>query len=117
MVFSIMVLLAKAVTQRPKVMLVDEPSAHLDLKYKLEVMEYFRELSRSKITIIAASHDVNLLSKYCDRVIILNKGKIVSFGQPKEVITEKLIREVYGVEAVIRRDGNEIFVIPKRPLR
>ncbi len=110
-------LLAKAVAQKPKVMLVDEPSAHLDLKYKLEVMEYLKELSRRKITIIAASHDVNLLSKYCDRIIILNSGKIVSFGRPEEVITEELIRKVYGVEATVMRNGNETFVVPKRPLR
>lgn len=111
------VLLAKVVAQKPKVMLVDEPSAHLDLKYKLEVMEYLKEFSRNKMTIIAASHDVNLISKYCDRIIMLNNGKIVSFGQPEDVLTEELIRDVYGIEVAVMRYESEIFVIPKKPLR
>lgn len=111
------VLLAKAVVQCPKVMLVDEPSAHLDLKYKLEVMEHLRDLLKGQITIVVASHDLNLLAKYCDKVMILSKGKIVAFGRPEEVITAEMIEQVYGVEAVILRDGNDIFAIPKRTRR
>jgi iron complex transport system ATP-binding protein len=111
------VLLAKAVVQEPKVMLVDEPSAHLDLKYKLEVMERLHELSRQGITVICASHDINLLIKYCDRVIIMKSGKIVTCGKPIDVMTEDLIRYVYEVEAVVLREHGEIYAIPKRPLK
>jgi iron complex transport system ATP-binding protein len=111
------VLLAKAVVQCPKIMLVDEPSAHLDLKYKLEVMEHLRELLQGSITIVIASHDVNLLAKYCDRVMILSKGRIVAFGQPKDVITPEMIEEVYGVEVVVLKDGDDIYTIPKRTRR
>ena len=64
-------MLAKATVQEPKVMLVDEPSAHLDLKYKLEVMEFLHEFSRKGITVIVASHDINLLVRYCDRLEVM----------------------------------------------
>ncbi len=111
------VLLAKAVVQRPQVMLVDEPSAHLDLRYKLEVMEELRSLARSGITVITASHDLNLMSKFCDRVLMISQGKIVSFGNPVDVMTEENIRDVYGVEVTMFRDGDEIYAIPKRSLR
>jgi iron complex transport system ATP-binding protein len=111
------VLLAKAVVQEPKVMLVDEPSAHLDLKFKLEVMERLHELSRRGITVIVASHDINLLIKYCDRVIIMKKGSIVTCGSPHEVMTEELIRDVYEVEAAVMRVDGEIYAVPKRPLK
>ena len=110
-------LLAKAVVQKPKVLLADEPSAHLDLRYKLEVMENLHNLSRQGVTVITASHDMNLTSKYCDRVIMLGYGKMVAIGKPEEVITAELIREVYGVEVSVFKDGDEIFAIPRRSIR
>jgi iron complex transport system ATP-binding protein len=111
------VLLAKAVVQCPRVMLVDEPSAHLDLKYKLEVMEHLRDLLSGNVTIVIASHDLNLLAKYCDKVMILSKGKIVAFGTPAEVITAQMVEAVYGVEVVILKEGDDIYAIPKRTRR
>jgi iron complex transport system ATP-binding protein len=110
-------LLAKAVVQRPKVLLADEPSAHLDLRYKLEIMENLRNLSRQGVTVVTASHDMNLTSKYCDRVIMLGSGKIVASGTPSEVITEERIRDIYQVEVSVFRDGDEIFAIPRRAVR
>ncbi|MFP4170170.1 MAG: ABC transporter ATP-binding protein [Methanomassiliicoccales archaeon] len=109
-------LLAKAVVQSPRVMLVDEPSAHLDLRYKLEAMEYLRSLLDSGLTIIVASHDINLLARYCDRVIILSNGSIVSFGPPGEVVNEGIIQRVYGVQARVIRDDGTVFVIPDRSM-
>jgi iron complex transport system ATP-binding protein len=111
------VLLAKAVVQCPRVLLVDEPSAHLDLKYKLEVMEHLRDMLSGNVTIVIASHDLNLLAKYCDKVMILSKGKIVAFGTPEEVITAEMVEQVYGVEVVILKDGEDIYAIPKRTRR
>lgn len=106
------VLLAKGVTQKPRLMLVDEPSAHLDLKYKLQVMESLRDLSRKGVTVITASHDINLLSKYCDKVILISKGHIVSVGKPCDVINEESIRSVYEVDVDLIRKGDEVFVLP-----
>jgi len=109
------VLLAKGVVQQPKVMLVDEPSAHLDLKYKLQVMQSLKALARTGITVITASHDINLLTKYCDKIILLSKGEIVDYGTPREVVNEKVIREVYGVEVSIITKDNTIFILPLKP--
>ncbi|NLI73528.1 MAG: ABC transporter ATP-binding protein [Euryarchaeota archaeon] len=111
------VLLAKAMVQCPRVMLVDEPSAHLDLRYKLEVMEHLREMLSENVTIVIASHDLNLLAKYCDKVMILSKGKIVAMGTPEEVITPEIVAEVYGVDVIIIKDGDGIFAIPRKTRR
>jgi iron complex transport system ATP-binding protein len=110
-------LLAKAVVQMPNVLLADEPSAHLDLRYQLEVMENLRNLSRKGVTVITASHDMNLTTRYCDKVIMLGYGRMVAMGKPKDVITPELIREVYNVEVSVFHDGEDIFAIPRRALR
>ncbi len=110
------VLLAKGVVQMPKIMLVDEPSAHLDLKYKLQVMESMQRLSRKDVTVITASHDINLLTMYCDKVILISEGRIVNYGPPSEVVTEEAIKNVYGVEVTIVKQGDCIHVLPLRPI-
>lgn len=108
-------LIAKAYVQEPKLMLVDEPTSHLDMKYKLEVMEYLRKMARSDMTVVVAEHDISLMARYCDLCIIMKKGNIVTVGDPKKVITEELIREVYDVDARVGLDADgEVYVLPKR---
>ena len=109
------VLLAKGAVQQPKILLADEPSAHLDLRFKLQVMQALKDLSRQGVTVITASHDINLIAKYADLVIVISDGGIVSYGPPAEVINEEIIRAVYGVEATVIRDNGELYVIPLRP--
>lgn len=107
-------LIAKAYVQEPKLMLVDEPTAHLDMKYKLQVMEYLRRMARSDMTVLVAEHDISLMARYCDTCIIMKKGRIVTIGDPKEVITEDLIRDVYEVDSRVGLDADgEIYVLPK----
>jgi len=72
---------------------------------------------RGNVTIVIASHDLNLLAKYCDKVMMLSKGSIVALGTPEEVITPELVRQVYGVEVVIIEDDGGIFAIPRRTRR
>lgn len=109
------VLIAKAYVQNPKIMLVDEPTSHLDMKYKLQVMEYLRDMAHSDMTVMVAEHDISLMARYCDICIIMKKGSIVAIGDPKEIITEDLIREVYEVESCVGVDREgEIYVLPKR---
>lgn len=109
------VLIAKAYVQEPRLMLVDEPTAHLDMKYKLEVMEYLRAMVRKDMTVLVAEHDISLMARYCHLCVIMKAGRIVAIGDPKEVITEDLIQDVYEVSASVGfdRDG-ELFVLPKR---
>lgn len=109
------VLLAKGAVQQPKILLADEPSAHLDLKFKLQVMQALKDLSRQGVTVITASHDINLIAKYADLVIVISDGGIISYGPPSEVINEEIIRAVYGVEVTVIRDNGEMYVIPLRP--
>ena len=105
-------LLAKGVVQRPKLMMVDEPSAHLDIKYKVQVMEMLKGLSRSGLTVIMASHDINLVTKYCDKVMLLSEGRIVSFGAPGDVITRESIKEVYQIDVKVIYDKGTPYIIP-----
>jgi iron complex transport system ATP-binding protein len=109
------VMIAKAYVQNPRLMLVDEPTSHLDMKYKLDVMEYLRAMVRQDMTVLVAEHDISLMARYCDLCVIMKKGEMVAMGNPKEVITEDLIREVYDVEASVGFDKDgEIYVLPKR---
>ena len=108
-------LIAKAYVQQPKLMLVDEPTSHLDMKYKLQVMEYLQKMARTDMTVIVAEHDISLMARYCDICVIMKKGEIVAVGDPKIIITEDLIRDVYDVEARVGLDvDGEIYVLPKR---
>ena len=111
-------LIAKAYVQNPKLMLVDEPTSHLDMKYKLEVMEYLQKMARNDMTVLVAEHDISLMARYCDICIIMKKGNIVTIGDPKKVITEDLIRDVYEVDARVGFDvDGEIYVLPKRYIK
>ncbi|MDD2625960.1 MAG: ABC transporter ATP-binding protein [Candidatus Methanomethylophilus sp.] len=109
------VLIAKAYVQNPRLMLVDEPTSHLDMKYKLDVMEYLRAMVRQDMTVLVAEHDISLMARYCDLCIIMKKGRLVQIGDPKQIITSDLVRDVYDVNASVGfdRDG-EIYVLPKR---
>ena len=85
------------------------------MKYKLQVMEYLQKMARSDMTVIVAEHDISLMARYCDVCVIMKKGEIVAVGDPKEIITEDLIRDVYDVEARVGLDvDGEIYVLPKR---
>ncbi len=108
-------LIAKAYVQEPELLLVDEPTSHLDLKFKLNVMEHLRSLTKSGMTLLVAEHDISLMSRYCDHCFIMKQGKIVASGPPGEIITENLMREVYEVEARVGTDiDGEVYVLPKR---
>lgn len=109
-------LLAKGVVQKPKLMMVDEPSAHLDIKYRIQVMEMLRGLSRSGITVLMACHDINLVTRYCDKALLLSEGHIVDYGDPNIVITAESLRDVFGIDVrVIHEDGFS-YIIPRPPI-
>ncbi len=91
------VIIARALAQEPRVMLLDEPTAHLDLSASVEIMELLKDLQRRKeLTVVTASHDLNLLSRYADRLAFLFKGEKIAEGSPEEVLREDLLRRVYG---------------------
>lgn len=102
------VILARALTQNPNILILDEPTNHLDIKYQLELLAIVKNLD---IEVIAALHDLNLAASYCDEIIALHKGKIYAQGQPKKVFNEKNIKELYDVNAKIFDIGNDNFQI------
>ena len=111
------VIIARALTQEPEILLLDEPSAFLDLKHQVQVFELMRRLNRQRgLTIIAALHDLNLAALFFPRLILLRDGRIYRDGSPKEVLTEDTITEIYGIKVRVEQDAlNErpqIFVCP-----
>ncbi len=98
------VLLAKALAQEPQLLLLDEPTANLDLHYQLEVVELLRRLNRERgITVIAVLHDINLATMLGNRFILMWEGRIYAMGEAEEVITPQNIQQVYGVPVVLVR--------------
>jgi iron complex transport system ATP-binding protein len=92
-------LIARVLAQETKVILLDEPTANLDIGRQVEILNLIRDLCvGSNLTVLAALHDLNLASQYCDRLILINNGRIHAEGTPGEVITPDNIKEVYGAE-------------------
>ncbi len=96
------VLIARAIAQDVQVMLLDEPTSNLDVKYQIEVMRLIRDLvDRKNVSACAIIHDLDLAMKYCDKVVLLYNGKIVSKGTPLEALPRENIQQVYGVNAYV----------------
>lgn len=112
------VMLAKALAQEARVLLVDEPVAYLDIGYQLEIMETLRSLADNGVTVVAAMHQLSLAARYCDKLVVLKKGKVVACGRPEEVLCEDLIGDVYGVKAFVQRlPGVGLVVVPVATMR
>jgi iron complex transport system ATP-binding protein len=90
------VVLARSIAQRPAVMLLDEPTAHLDLHHQAEAMEVVRALCDEGLAALAVFHDLNLAAQYCDDLHLMNGGAIVASGAPGDVLTAANVRSVYG---------------------
>jgi len=98
------VLLARALAQQPEIILLDEPTAHLDLRHQTEVLELARNLAHQHgKAVLAVLHDVNLAAAYSDQLVLLNAGRIAAQGTPEEVLTAENLQSVYGARVWIRR--------------
>jgi iron complex transport system ATP-binding protein len=92
-------LIARVLVQETKAILLDEPTANLDIGRQAEILDLIKNLCRkNNLTVLAAVHDLNLAAQYCDRLILIHEGRIHSQGKPAEVITDKNIKQVYGAE-------------------
>ncbi|MBR0381441.1 MAG: ABC transporter ATP-binding protein [Eubacterium sp.] len=91
-------LVARALVQKAELIILDEPTNHLDIGYQYQIMNI---LKRQKLTVFSSIHDLNVASCYCDRIILLKKGKIVDIGTPKEVFVPYKIRQLFGIDTQI----------------
>ena len=112
------VIIARILVQEPEVILVDEPTAHLDLRYRLGVMKTLHKLAvEDGKTVVVALHDLELAARYSDKIILLHKGEIVAVGKPEEVLKEENVERTYGVEVKIVKDAElGLLVVPVKPL-
>ncbi|KJS08994.1 MAG: histidinol phosphatase [Hoeflea sp. BRH_c9] len=88
--------IARALAQSPKIMFLDEPTNHLDIHHQIEILRLVRDLD---LTSVVALHDLNLAAMFCDRIVVLDEGRVFASGTPEDVLTEPLLREVFRVEA------------------
>ncbi|MCI0915135.1 ABC transporter ATP-binding protein [Pseudomonas putida] len=92
------VLLARALVQRPEMLILDEPTNHLDPRYQLGLLQHLRGLGLSTL---ASFHDLNLAAAFCDRLYVIDGGRIIASGAPQQVLTVELLRQVFGLQALI----------------
>ena len=112
------VIIARALAQKPKILLLDEPLTYLDIINQLEIMDLVKSLCvKEGIIVMAAIHDLNLAARYCNTAILLNKGKIFSAGRIDEVLTSENIKSVFRVDAIVKKNlvTNSLYIIPLSP--
>ena len=99
------ILIARSLAQQPQIILLDESTAFLDIKHQIDFFDLIKTLNKKQgLTVISVTHDINLASLYCDRIILLNAGNIQCMGTPDEVITESNIKEVYETDVLVDRN-------------
>jgi iron complex transport system ATP-binding protein len=99
------VIIARALAQQPKILLLDEPTLHLDVNHQIEILELVRGLVKSQmLTAVIVSHDLNLAARFCDKLILLEKGQVIAAGQVQQVLTRENMARVFRIEAAIDYD-------------
>lgn len=111
-----LVVLARTLAQEPQILLLDEATTHLDIGHQLKIIEILERLNRLGRTILFLAHDLNLASRYCKRVLLLNRGRAVVCDRPERVMEPELIEQVYGVRPRIiphPDDGSPLLILPR----
>ena len=98
------VLISRALAQQPRLLLLDEPTANLDIQHQLQVMELVRGLAQQGMTILAAMHDLSLAARFCDRLVLLHEGRVLADGSPEQVLTPANLEQAYGVRTLVYTD-------------
>ncbi|MGD6934159.1 MAG: ABC transporter ATP-binding protein [Candidatus Bathyarchaeia archaeon] len=112
------VIIAKALAQEPQVLLLDEPTTHLDVSNQLEIMDILKRLcNENKLLVVGVFHDFNLAANYCDSLILLKNGKIFDAGKSDKVLTPQNIKAIFGIETIVKQNPitKSIYVMPISP--
>jgi iron complex transport system ATP-binding protein len=111
------VIIARALTQEPILLFLDEPTSHLDIGHQIQILDLLKKLNRQQnLTVVMVIHDLNLASEYCQRLILLDRGRVFIEGTPEEVLTYQNIEEVYKTVVVVDRSRISskpyVFLVP-----
>ena len=97
--------IARGLAQEPKILLLDEPTSHLDITHQVGILDLVRRLNRQEgLTVVIILHDLNLASEYCDTIALIDNGRVKKFGQPAEVLNYQIIEEVYKTVVIVREN-------------
>lgn len=107
--------LALALAQDPQVLLLDEPTTYLDLRYQLQLLELLKHLNRQGLSIVTVLHDINLAARYSHRIALLNQGQLWAVGAPIEVLTSPNLAQVFGVDATVMQTPVGVQICPLAP--
>lgn len=115
------VLIAKALAQEPALLFLDEPTSHLDIGHQVKILDLLKRLNQEKnLTIVIVLHDLNLASEYCNRILLLDRGRVFKEGTPEEVLTYTNIETVYKTVVVVNRNPvslkPNIVLVPEQQL-
>ncbi|HEY3283440.1 MAG TPA: heme ABC transporter ATP-binding protein [Armatimonadota bacterium] len=114
------VVLARALAQEPSLIILDEPTSHLDLNFQVEILQLLRELNRKDgLTVLVVLHDINLAASFCDRLSLLKGGRVYAEGTPREVVTQETLAAAYGADVVVLphpvTGDPAVLPMPERP--
>jgi iron complex transport system ATP-binding protein len=100
-----LVFIARALAQEPRLLLLDEPTTHLDITHQVAILDLLKRLNRERgLTVIIVLHDLNLASEYCQRLVLMREGRIYKAGRPDEVLSYQIIEEVYKTVVVVEKN-------------
>ncbi|MEO0094830.1 MAG: ABC transporter ATP-binding protein [candidate division WOR-3 bacterium] len=109
-----MVVIARALAQNPQILLLDEPTSHLDIQHQTKIMGLLEMLNKNGMTVVLVNHDLNLASQFCKKLILLHQGRIYKIGTPQQLINKDTILNVYGIETeiILHPDKNvpQVFI-------
>ncbi|MFQ5330428.1 MAG: ABC transporter ATP-binding protein [Thermodesulfobacteriota bacterium] len=111
------VYLARALAQEPDIILMDEPTTHLDIHHQVEIMERVEELNRGGLTVVMVSHDINLAARFCATLVALREGDVIRHGRPEKVINGDLLEELYGCRLRVASMGGRPLITMEREER
>jgi iron complex transport system ATP-binding protein len=109
-------MVARALAQQPRLLLLDEPTAFLDLRHRLEVLTVVRELAAAGGSALVVSHDLGVAARFCDRLVLLGGGRILASGPPRDVLTPETLRAAFGIEADVSLAADGVPVVVPRAL-